>query len=247
LGNLAAQHHGIIGPFLVGHFWSLAVEEQFYLLWPLVLWNCRSLTTALRLLVALFFISLGLKIAILIGHWNVPAYYLLPTHMESISAGAFIALANLRWPDFCQRAAKIVLPATLIGLVAAFVVLHGLPDQKLLPITVVFPLAGAGSAALILRAQDVASVWSKVMNWKALRFYGKISYGFYIYHYLLREVLKKYLFIPLHGLIHNRIFAGSIYFVLALAVCTGISAASFYFYESRFLKMKRYFESRPAR
>lgn len=245
VGNFVAPYHQSVGPFLVAHFWSLAVEEQFYLLWPVVLWNMPNRRSALRLLGGAFAFSVLLKVAFLIFHVNLPVYFYTPTHMESITAGSFLALAFVEWPELCQRYAKLGFKVALAALVIAFVVYGGLADQNLAVDIVAFPLVAILGTSLIVRSQDPASPLSRLMNMRVLRFYGKISYGFYIYHYLLRNILKRFIYMPIHHVMKSHLLAGAIYFPLALIICTVISASSFYFYEKPFLRLKRRFESTP--
>lgn len=74
--------------------WSLAIEEQFYLLWPLLVWALgeRGLwRTCLAMLAAAPIVRL--TVALLSEeHW--PAYYLLPARMDLLAAGALVALAQ---------------------------------------------------------------------------------------------------------------------------------------------------------
>lgn len=241
-GNYAAPTYLKVGPFMVDHFWSLAVEEQFYLIWPLILWNIKRLDTALRLLAALFCLSFLIKLVCLFVDPKIHAYYYLPTHMEPLVAGAFAALAYLKWPEVCQRAARIGLAISLSGLVIAFVVFDGLANTSLLVMTITFPLVAVAATSLVLRSLDSGSWLSRVMNLRVLRFYGKISYGLYIYHYLLRIPLKQVLYVPIHKELRSHLLAGAIYLPLALMVCTLIAFISFRFYEKPFLKRKRRFE-----
>ncbi len=83
------------------------------------------------------------------------------------------------------------------------------------------------------------------MNLRLLKFYGKVSYGLYIYHNLLRDVLKKLLYTPIDHFLGNPLLAGAIYFPLALICCTLIAVLSFNFYEKPFLKLKHKFEDSP--
>ncbi|WP_287045553.1 acyltransferase [Acidobacterium sp.] len=244
-GNYAAPTHLRIGPFMIDHFWSLAVEEQFYLIWPLVLWNIRRMDTALRLLAAMFGLSALIKLVCLFVDPKIHAYYYLPTHMEPLAAGAFVALAYMKWPDACQRAARAGLVLTVPALVIAFNYFHGLADTSLRVLTVALPLVAIAGVSLLLRSLDSRAFLAKLMNLRVLRFYGKISYGLYVYHYLLQIPLKQVLYVPIHHVLKSHLLAGVAYFALALAVCTLIATLSLQFYEKPFLRMKRRFEE-PA-
>ncbi len=159
-GNFAAPYHINIGPFQIVHFWSLAVEEQFYLIWPLLLWNMPSKKSAMRLLAALFSASVLIKIAYLLLHVNNHAYHYLPTHMEAIASGSFIALANVERAEVWQRYAKLGLVISLPALMIAFAIFHGLNMTKLPVLIVAFPLVAIAASSLILRSQNPDSFLS---------------------------------------------------------------------------------------
>ena len=97
---------------LVAHFWSLAVEEQFYLVWPLVMFALpkRAMApVALSLATAALFIRLGLTYA----GWSDGAIYVLtPCRMDSLAAGALAAIL-MRDPRFGLK--RLVGPAVFLA------------------------------------------------------------------------------------------------------------------------------------
>jgi peptidoglycan/LPS O-acetylase OafA/YrhL len=246
LGNFAAPYHMNVGPFLVSHFWSLAVEEQFYLIWPFIIWKMSDIRAVLRLLVALFATSTAIKIGCLIFGVYIHAYFYLPTHMEALTAGAFTSLAIIEWPDLCQRFAKLALAILIPSLLIAFICFDGFNNEKLSVVTATLPMIGIIAASLILRAQDHDSLLAKLMNLRILKFYGKISYGFYVYHVLFRDIFKHFLYPTIYHLVPDSFIAKVLYLPLVFMICTLIATASFYFYEKPFLQMKRRFEGARA-
>ena len=111
----------IPGIFPVYHLWSLAVEEQFYLLWPFLLWRMRTLDQARRLCVAVFVLSLLCRAACAQLGWN--DYRFTGSRAGELAVGAWIALslrAQSPLLDFWQRHARLVCfaAACLAGFIA---------------------------------------------------------------------------------------------------------------------------------
>jgi peptidoglycan/LPS O-acetylase OafA/YrhL len=76
-------------------FWSLAIEEQFYLVWPVIVLAC-SRRVLMRACVVLFAVALGMRIALAYGEVSwVTSFVLTPTRMDGLVVGAFLALLLL--------------------------------------------------------------------------------------------------------------------------------------------------------
>jgi peptidoglycan/LPS O-acetylase OafA/YrhL len=178
---LAAE--GVESPLL--HFWSLAVEEQFYLLWPalilLVAWGRRG-DVSRRVGIALAVVvgaSLAASIVLTRTH-PVIAYYSLPTRAWELAIGGLLAVAAVRGVRFPRRTSTI---AGWLGVVA--VVASGMLYTLQTP----FPgwLAAVpvlGTAAIIVAGDAdsrVGPVW--FLRWRPLQFLGKLSYSLYLWHW----------------------------------------------------------------
>ena len=185
LSNVQVALHGWQEPLHLGHFWSLAVEEQFYLLWPLAVWALDR-KWLMRLAVACFVGALALRLIKPFGLTDLAAHVLLPTRMDSLAAGAWLALygrgerglaAVGRWP--------VVIFATCV---VTYVGLHVVPDpgEHLQPLVraVRYTLIAAASGSLLAFAlgRAPASRLRRAISSAPLVFLGKYSYGLYVVH-----------------------------------------------------------------
>jgi len=168
------------------HLWTLAVEEQFYLLWPVAFWGLAVAATRTNVRVAKLLVvalaatsalSLGLSIA-LSHRAPLAAFLLLPTRAWELGAGALLTRA----PQPSARHAPML---ALLGWVAivwttvAFDAATPFPSfYALLPVLGAVALIAAGGAA-------PASVFSRALAWRPLVGIGTVSYGWYLWHWPL--------------------------------------------------------------
>ena len=182
-------HSGFPGYFV--HTWSLAVEEQFYWLWPLVVW--RASPRQMAWMLALFFAAALVwrcyaKLALLESAWFTTT---LLSQLDGLSAGAALALfvRSQMSATLPRRLAPSLLAASIVGL-ALFIWLVGYEalwqPQTWVPVSgspfVYSALAVASTAFLSLAIQG-APVLSATLRLPLLRHVGTISYGLYLYHY----------------------------------------------------------------
>ena len=157
------------------HTWSLAVEGQFYLFFPLILFAAWRLNRqSLPMVVALF----GL-VSLVFGFWlsqNDPAanFYLLPGRAWELMAGALVAL----WPRRPPQILAEIMAATGLAMIG---IAYVLPDGgSLVPgLPALFPVGGA---ALFLWASSGSQV-GRLMAVAPLRWIGLISYSAYLWHW----------------------------------------------------------------
>ena len=161
------------------HTWSLAVEEQFYLFYPVcILFLHRHLRKYFWAAIMLgFLISFGLNI-LFVGQKPEATFYLLPTRAWELLMGALVLLVAGKWTPN-----KFV--AEMIGLLGAGLVIIGVTFYRndfhfpgfyaLLPTT--------GAACLLLSGQGVATSASRVLSWPPIVYVGKISYSLYLVHW----------------------------------------------------------------
>ncbi|MHB0869571.1 MAG: acyltransferase family protein [Chloroflexota bacterium] len=235
-------------PIMFNHTWSLAIEEQFYLLWPLaVLWLSRR--GLLLLTVALFALGLFSRAAILFSAANpVLIYTSLPTQLDSLAAGAGLAVLvrsgiELRAIARGALGATLAAGAGLVYLIQA----NGLgsfwhPEEwgaraLNLPLFTLMALFWGGVLALAILGR---SPLSALLRLGGLRQFGKISYGLYIYHFPVYVVVDRVLsaLIPAD----NTLLADVVPPVAKLLVTYLLALVSWRLIESPLLRLKDRFE-----
>ncbi|MBB4857244.1 peptidoglycan/LPS O-acetylase OafA/YrhL [Novosphingobium chloroacetimidivorans] len=165
------------------HTWSLAVEEQFYVLYPLLLMATRKLSRE-RLVVLLAALSVA---SLAVGGYFAmtdPAagFYLLPARVWELLAGALVALGA--YPRVSRRWAAVL---SWFGLLAILACVVAIKPSWPFPVPFALPVAGS---ALMLIAYSPGTVVARVLSWTPLRWIGLISYSLYLWH---RPIIALYL------------------------------------------------------
>jgi peptidoglycan/LPS O-acetylase OafA/YrhL len=185
-----------VAVFGLTHFWSLAVEEQFYAVWPLAVRYLR-ITSLLWLAIALCVVALVIR-QVMVAHGvdREVTYQFTVCRMDALLAGAMVALAchvpQLR--DRLARAGHWLLPLALLFVVAGAIPTRGY--ELTLPVTQVvgYTTLGAGFALLIARLVVGDTPYLlRFLESDWLRSVGKYSYAMYVVHY----PLDRYLFHPM--------------------------------------------------
>ncbi len=209
-----------------GHFWSLAVEEQFYLVWPFVV-----LFLPRRHLVKALWLVLGgciLCRTVLVTTSHVDVFYLTLTRLDGLCGGALLAVYQYRGLLRRLRGRLILLGILSIVLVSwQGVLYHGeaRPWVEITKYTFVSCLFTSGIGLLLVSPRTWATGW---LAWTPMRFLGRISYGLYVFH----PAVLRFSFSHLHGS-PAVVRAGA-----ALLLTLGMAVLSWYGYEKPFLRMK---------
>jgi peptidoglycan/LPS O-acetylase OafA/YrhL len=205
------------------HTWSLAVEEQFYLVWPLVVipiltrWGRRGLTWAAGIGVIL----LGsLQFVLAAGGADIERIYVgTDTRAPAFLLGAWCVLAldgqhHQRSGEREPRSAQWGLGLALVGLATACVVLDGNSRATYMGPLLVTSAFGALAVTFAARLHCDTG-WSRVVTALPLRWIGRWSYGIYLFHWPLVVVLRGWQVPP------------SIRFAVVVALSTGLAALSY--------------------
>lgn len=222
---VTALGHGSQGA--VGHTWSLAIEEQFYLLWPILLiltprrWRL-PLIIALACGSALWRYALVYRLHAPLGR----AYFGFDTRAEALLWGCAIALL----PNMLGTGERIprlvgrlwIVPTVIFLAITATANHDASRDANGIGFSVTALLA----SWLLIAAREPGR-FADALRTRPIVYIGRISYGLYLWHY------------PLLVIVHARSVAGN---MLVVAVATGIAAASFQFIEKPILRYKRRFQ-----
>ena len=253
----------------LGQLWSLSVEEQFYLIWPLVIFAC-SRKTAMRVCVVLIFTALLLRLVLTLFVPQVDVYFLTPTRMDPLAMGALAALL-IRAPGrlnisvrtvagiFLAASALLAFRFTLALFTKAMdhapVHTHTaamLPSWKNLWDNVfIFSVVGVLFVCLLLLTILPGSIFqrpfSKFFSASSLRTAGKYSYGWYVFHFPLWTFSITSL-IWLHQLrtVHNSLAIYLAFVAANFFISLSMAIGSYHLYERHFLKLKRKFPERVA-
>ena len=246
------------GPLLLGHFWSLCVEEQFYLLWPGMVFLVRDRRKLMWICAESVPVCLAARI---VGAHLLPAWMLqqgilshaTPFRVDDLLLGGLLALM-LRGPlaGALVRWARVALPVALAGLVLwaavtpaghLFARPYATPEGTL---TWGLSVIGVLTGLVLLAAIQPGTVLCRTLSLYPLRWMGRISYGAYVFHDIphvyyghLANSLRVRVALLGAGLDPDRWMRRD--WLVALVALFGtllLAWLSFRFYESLFLNLK---------
>ena len=222
-------------PSLVQHFWSLAVEEQFYLIWPVVILvvltllgkflpQRRALLALLTVVGATTLLSFALGVHET-GVSPTTAYFSTPVRAWELGVGAVVALVSTCFPGFFKRLGSAGGPLSVLGLAGV------LTGALVVKSTSGFPVPGAAlpvlAAALIIIAGIGAPVraWGIILTNPVSRYFGRVSYSLYLIHWPVLMLVGSLL--PSEAWLR---------YPISIFVTMGLSVASYHFIETPFRK-----------
>jgi peptidoglycan/LPS O-acetylase OafA/YrhL len=221
------------------HMWSLAVEEQFYLVWPLVVLAVYKMWHSRRALLAVCLVGAAAsatEMALLYSPANVNrVYYGTDTRAQSLLVGAALAVGLSLWADrrsnavdddpWAMRTPGTRLLALLIGLagvVGSYLLWTNVSYNDAFAYRGGFFLAALSTSAVLFSVVTVQrSVLARCLCFTPLRYVGRISYGMYLWHFPLFTYLDG-------SRVH---LTGWPLFLVRVAVTLVVATASYSFVE----------------
>lgn len=230
-----------LGP--IGHTWSLAIEEQFYLLWPiglLALLGWRRLTSTVVWIpfAAAVLSYLDRNLLRVRGASVARLYFASDTHAEGILLGCATALAVAWYWPLGRRVgslggAVVITSLPLIAYAVAFVPYY-MKNANLAAFTIVHV---ATAATIVQVVAGPSSLITRSLSWAPLVFVGKLSYSLYLWH------VPVCYYLDMLGLS----WPFSIGVAVRVLLSAALALASYYLIERRFSRLKTHFEARgPA-
>lgn len=222
----------------LNHFWSLAIEEQFYLLWPFLILFIKTPGRLIAFMLLLLLSCMVVRSLLWLTHdtsLNYTTIYTF-TRIDGICFGSIAALINKKNKDFINRyKGVIILSLAIINY--AFYFLNKNNNFPYYAIVGYTTFAAMFALAVCDITSGNGPLLKNILSWYPLTFLGKISYGLYVYHWpiylILFPALKKNL-VP-----DNAFASASIAAIFCFIISLLLSYLSFHYFEKRFLQLKQ--------
>ncbi|SDF59569.1 acyltransferase family protein [Terriglobus roseus] len=234
----------------IRHFWSLAVEEQFYLFWPVLLFAMKTqrriVQAALGLAAFCLLFRIGMGLSGLTEAHPTILYCWTPARLDGMLFGAALAIGirsnwrgRLLW--ICTWLARVGIPLAIV-----YVAMHGLymfwsPISSTLGFTLI---------AIMLTALIGVSLQpgpaKRIFEHPVLRFFGKYSYGMYVLEPFVGEGIDRWVLPSVRLLIKSHTVVAYLRGAFVAVPLVAIAWLSYEMYERHFLRLKRYFVSPTA-
>lgn len=232
-------HSKYVGSFT--HFWSLAVEEQFYLFWVFIMVFVSR--NYLKKTIIAFIIASILTLyyfKFFTPYWL--AHSLVISHMYTLGLGALLAYYITYQPTIINKFRLSSIKGVLLILSTAFVLVYvyrkpdllydTFKDFKSLALSIIFFFV-----VLIALKDGYSGILKKILESRIMIYIGKISYGLYVYHLFMSPLF--FTFINKYTKVQTSNFG---YFVIFFVINMLLASVSWYVIEQPVNNLKRYFK-----
>lgn len=236
-------------PIALYHFWSLAVEEQFYVVWPAIVFLVRGRRTLLRAMLLASALALLLRIGLLaVGASSFAMHVTTICRADSLMLGGALAMLyrSGRW-DYVRVLAPWGFLFAVVSVAGSILLLQPFFDRHSLLSAMWaeglrFSVLAVGFASLIAWSLCPGSICEWIFQLRWMRFFGKYSYGIYVLHVFVLSAISLRLRTYLLGITHSKFFAVAAAGVTSLALSVIVAYLSYHLYERPFLRLKRRFD-----
>jgi peptidoglycan/LPS O-acetylase OafA/YrhL len=202
---------------LMGHTWSLATEEQFYLLWPTALLLILNKRPVVWLLAGVVIMTVAAFTFWRVGNWEMSHYSLIGRPI-GLLVGCLLAFA----PRLNMKGAGLVFLGALVA-IALFT-----DDGPGVSCAAFVPLGASILAAALIASLTPGAMVFTALSFSPLRYVGRISYGLYLYHFPIFRLGEEY----------NPGWPFHLYALGLIALIFGAAALSYEFVEKPCLRLK---------
>ncbi len=245
LGNWAVVLHTYSSFSNIAHLWTISLEEQFYLLWPLILVFIRSFKSALFFCILIIISATGFRYYLnSIGTEHPHLYVNTFARVDTLVFGSLIALILFYKPQIISKLRLFFnLPFQGLSLILLGIILYRISLFNPYLIrngTLGYLVISVFMSYYILSSLQIQTLFSKFLTWRPLVYLGKISYGLYVWHILSIELIN---------ITFRNLNYPIIKIPLAFLLTIIISSISYRYFEQFFLKFKSNFtriSSRPV-
>lgn len=245
LVNWKIAMEGTFGTIQGGYMWSLAVEEQFYIVWPFFIKKLRQhLESAIILM---FLSSLLLKVALFLNDYSGTTIYTLTfTHIDGLLLGSFLAILRIKGKlsNPHSKALKSLLVFSLLCTIGISCYAGGLIFYNSLVATFGVSLVSIAFCILLyyLLEDKTPLNFRKLFELQPILYCGKLCYGLYLLHQPIGIAVQKVIVNPLGFSVGSSYLPATLLSMLiSLLVSLVAAQLSYSLFELQFLKLKKYF------
>lgn len=227
-----------LGP--LNHFWSLAIEEHFYFLWPAVIYY-SSRRTGMAISGAVFAGSIGARMLwLMAGGSDVAAEVFTLLRMDGLALGSWVALAA-RGPEgfgWLKRYAP-----SALGIFGAVALATTVLERRLYGLPTAAWACTCGAMLILVVGARPQQLLGRLGHSRVLQFFGKYSYGMYVFQlpliYLIAPIMTAG---GVAAVLGNAAVGQVVYCGVMFGTTTVAAVGSWFLFEKRMLGWKRYFE-----
>lgn len=243
--NVPIGLHGWPPILDVIHFWSLAVEEQFYMVWPWIVFALgrRALMlVCVAMAVASFFVRVALQVVDL----PIATTVLTPAKMDALAVGSLLALIarDVGGLSRLQRWVQVTAVSSAILLAVIFFLRPGMRPHDPVVSTIGFTLVALffGSVLALTITPGAKSVVGRFFAHPILRSLGRYSYALYIFHLpVIFWLARHFNLVGIPRLAGSNLVRQLLFTTAAGVVSLAAAVLSWHLYEAQFLKLKSLF------